>query len=168
MSKEDAKAWKENTEEHKDKFKAASHKVAKKIPAPDDSSIIDEIMSWHGGQGTRLYSVGSTWNAGRAVDADDAEEAYDELKRKRADRDALEAFEQHLSEHGVKVAGHAYQGKMYVKYIRDGQKRREGPFDQNVAKRRLIALMEDASVKHLEFDREEKRASVESEDWKAA
>jgi hypothetical protein len=80
-------------------------KVARKIPAPDDGSIIEEIMSWHGGQGTNLYSVGSMWNSGRDVDADDAEEAYDELKRKHADHEALEAFEDHLSQHGVKVAG---------------------------------------------------------------
>lgn len=110
MSPEDAKEWKENTEEHKDKFKAAGDSsiwkvdASKKIPAPDDGSIVEEIMSWHGGQGTNLYSVGSTWNSGRSVDADDAEEAYSELERKRADRDVLEAFEGHLKEHGVKLA----------------------------------------------------------------
>jgi hypothetical protein len=174
MSEEDAKAWKENTDEYGDKFKAAADKVAKKIPAPDDSSIITEIMSWHGGQGTNLYSVGSTWNAGRDVDADDAEEAYDELKRKRADRDALEAFEEHLSEHGVKLASveskeaFGSKGRVYLHYVKGGTKRREGPLDPQLAKRRMVALMEDGSVSEADFERKAAKARQTDEDWKAA
>lgn len=104
MDPEDAKAWKENTDEYGDKFKKkeASSKTAKSVPPPDQS-VIDEVMSWHGGMGTKLYSVGSRWQAGRSVDADDAEEVFDELTRRRADRDALNDLEEHLVSHGVSV-----------------------------------------------------------------
>lgn len=99
MSEEDAKAWKENTDEHGDKFKTANKNIP---PAP--GNVIDEIMSWHGGQGSNLYSVGSMWNSGKSVDADSAEEAYDELERHHADREVLSDFKDHLREHGVRVA----------------------------------------------------------------
>jgi len=170
MSEEDAKEWKQNTEEYGDKFKAASERVAKKIPAPDDPSIVREIMDWHGGQGSNLYSVGSTWNAGRPVDADAAEEAYDELDRKKADDDALDAFREHLREHGVRVAtdkeSFGGRGRVYLHYVKGGTKRREGPLDPQLAKRRMVALMEDGSVSEADFER--KSAAARPEDWKAA
>lgn len=99
MDPEDAKEWKENTDEYGDKFKTATKKIP---PAP--GNVVDEIMSWHGGQGSNLYSVGSMWNAGKPVDADSAEEAYDELDRRHADHEALSDFKDHLREHGVRVS----------------------------------------------------------------
>jgi hypothetical protein len=70
------------------------------IPAPP-MNVVEEIMAWHGGMGSKLYSVGSRWTGGHKVDTDDAEEAYDELERLKADHGALADFADHLREFGV-------------------------------------------------------------------
>ena len=40
-----------------------------------------KLMEWHGGQGTALYAVASSWYAGKAVRADLVEQAAGELRR---------------------------------------------------------------------------------------
>lgn len=40
-----------------------------------------KLLDYHGGQGTALYAVGSSWFAGRAVPIDLVEDAAAELRR---------------------------------------------------------------------------------------
>lgn len=55
---------------------------------PPDREMALRLMEWHGGQGTALYAVASSWYAGRAVRSDLVEEASTELSRTK-DRKAI-------------------------------------------------------------------------------
>lgn len=61
---------------------------SRKNPSDDDMvyggrSLALRVLEWHGGQGTPLYAVGSSWFAGRDVSRDLVEQAASELRRTR-------------------------------------------------------------------------------------
>ena len=46
-----------------------------------------------------------------------------------------------------------FTGKVYVLYVQDGKRKKEGPFDQRAAKKRFSELLGNESISSMKFER---------------
>ena len=61
-------------------LKTANYKKTEKVAFNSKKDIALKLLEWHGGQWSPLYSVGSTWLAGKEVPPDIIEDAIKELE----------------------------------------------------------------------------------------
>jgi len=88
-----------------------SRRQAQEEEIKPDRGLAEDLLKWHGGQGSALYALGSNWSAGHPVEKDVIEAAHEELE------DAVRWYEVNIKQPDV-VADESRKGntgKLWMK-----------------------------------------------------